>query len=133
MTPTEYASQLASLTSAKPIDWRVPALFHFDHHLDGLVNRPRMYAGDDIRVLEALAWQALSLRDEVRCPRMTERHSVHAMFVQAARRHSIYCGSTSPAYAKPTLTIEEMASILSDAWHLCDEAWPMEEDNGMGA
>jgi hypothetical protein len=133
MTPTEYTARLAALTSAHPIDYRALALFHFDHQLDGLVNRPRMYAADDIRVLEALAWQALCIRDAIRCPRMTERHNVHAMINSAARRHGIYCGSTSPAYAKPTLTIEEMALIIHDAWKLCDETWTAEEDNAMGA
>jgi hypothetical protein len=129
MTPTEYTTRIAALTSARPVDYRALALFHLDHQLDGLVNRPRMYAADDIRVLEALAWQALCLRDALRCPRMTERHNVHAMINSAARRHGIYCGSTSPAYAKPSLTIEAMALILSDARKLCDEAWPMEEES----
>lgn len=127
MTPAEYAARLSELTSASPIDYRALASFHLDHQLDGLVNRPRMYAADDIRVLEALAWQAICLRDAIRCPRMSHRHDVHAMFRSSARRHGIYCGSTSPAYAKPTLTIEEMALIIHDAWKLCDEAWPMEE------
>jgi hypothetical protein len=128
MTPAEYASRLAALTSAHPIDYRALALFHLDHQLDGIVNRPRMYAADDIRILEALAWQALCLRDAIRCPRDTMQHNMWRMFAIAGRKHKIYCGNTTPAYAKPTLTIEEMALIIRDACKLCDEAWPMEEE-----
>jgi hypothetical protein len=86
-----------------------------------------MYSGPNPEVLEMLFLRAL---EDLHCLRSLTGKADGALsfIVKSAKKHKIRCGNTTVYCSKRDITLEEMATILHDAWKLCDEAWPMEEE-----